>query len=125
MFEATKHNMEGKGSHPCPPCWQERAQLLPFHRLRSPVALLSVAQERFAQMMAVCRMMRRWMTVFPKMCSLVSCLYGDLRRPMLLSAYVMEFYAVLCPSTLVRSALLLSCAHAMPLFAHDGEQERV
>jgi hypothetical protein len=32
MFEATKHNAEGKGWNHCPPLWQERAQLLPFHR---------------------------------------------------------------------------------------------
>jgi hypothetical protein len=71
LFEATKRNTVGKGWNHCPPCWQESAQLLPFHRLRSPVALLSVTQERLAQMMAVCRMMRRWMTVLPKMGSLV------------------------------------------------------
>src|SRR5690349_12266972 len=61
----------GKVRKHCSPFWKERAQLLPFHRWRGPAALLSVTQERLAQMITVCHMMLRWMTVFPKMGSLV------------------------------------------------------
>jgi hypothetical protein len=68
LFEATKRNAVGKGGNHCPLCWQGIAQFFLFHRLRSCVALLSVTQERLAQMMAVCRMMRRWMPMDASLC---------------------------------------------------------
>jgi hypothetical protein len=43
--------------------------------------------------------------------------YGYLRYPMLLYARIMMVYVVLCPSTFIWPALLLSCAHTTPLYA--------